>query len=283
MKAFAIPIATKLSKAFTEAAWTRTSTSPAAGSGAGTWITSGGRSKPSSANASIVVSFRMAGAPSSAFGVRAVRPRSYLLEVDAIPELGPDPLSVGAVRERVGFEPHRDVLREQIFELVGGERLREEETLAQVAFHGDELFQLVGAFDPLGNRLEVQDGRELDHGRGERGGLAAFGHAVDEGLVHLQDVDGEAADVVEGRVSGAEVVDRELDAERLQLLEASDREIHVVDHHGLGDLEHQLAGVQAARRERFADLVDDLRTGDLPCREVHRHVEIEDTEALLQP
>src|SRR6185295_3928705 len=72
-------------------------------------------------------------------------PRSYLIEVDAIPELGRGSLSVGAVRERVGFEPHRDVLREQILELVGGERLREEEPLAQIAFHGDELFQLVGA------------------------------------------------------------------------------------------------------------------------------------------
>ena len=74
MKAFAIPIATKLSKAFTEAAWTRTSTSPAAGWGAGTWITSGARSKPSSANASIVVSLPMAGAPSAALGIARFTP-----------------------------------------------------------------------------------------------------------------------------------------------------------------------------------------------------------------
>src|SRR5512132_902457 len=196
MKAFAIPIATKLSNAFTEAAWTRTSTSPAAGSGAGTWITAGARSKPSSANASIVVSLPITGAPPPRRD-HAARPRSYLLEVDAIPELGRGSRSVGAVRERVGLAPHRDVLREQILELVGGERLREEEPLAQVAFHRDELLQLVGALDPLGNRLEVQYRCELDHGGGERGGLAAFGHAVDEGLVHLQDVDREASDVVE--------------------------------------------------------------------------------------
>src|SRR2546428_171328 len=125
------------------------------------------------------------------------------------------------------------MLGDQMLEPVARERLREKETLAEVALHGYELLQLVRSLYPLGDGLEVQDGRELDHGRGERGGLAAFGHAVDEGLVHLQDVDGEAADVVEGRVSGAEVVDRELGAERLQLLEAADREIHGVGHSGL--------------------------------------------------
>src|SRR6476661_3071495 len=196
MKAFAIPIATKVSKAFTEAAWTRTSTSPAAGSGAGTWNTSGGRSNPSSANASIVVSVPTARLPPPARDRRGSPPflppggRCYS-------ELGRASVSVGAIRERVGFEPHRDVLREKVLELVGGERLREEEPLAQIALHGDELFQLVRALDPLGDRLEIQDGCELDHGRGERGGLAAFGHAVDEGLVHFQDVDREASHVVE--------------------------------------------------------------------------------------
>jgi len=45
--------------------------------------------------------------------------------------------------------------------------------------------------------------------------------AVDERLVDLQDVDREPSDVVQRGVAGAEVVDRELDAELLQLRAAA--------------------------------------------------------------
>ena len=62
---------------------------------------------------------------------------------------------------------------------------------------------------PSATGRELQDARELDHGGGERGGLAGLGDAVDERLVDLQDVDREAADVVQRGVAGAEVVDRE--------------------------------------------------------------------------
>ena len=70
-------------------------------------------------------------------------------------------------------------------------------------------------------------------------------HAVDEGFVDLQDVDGEAADVVQRGVAGSEVVDRELDAQVLQLLRR-DRQVHVLHHHGLGDLEHEALGSEPA-------------------------------------
>ena len=81
--------------------------------------------------------------------------------------------------------------------------------LAHVAVQLQQPLQLVGSLDALGDRLQVQDAGQLDHGGGQRRRLAAFGDPVDERLVDLEDVDGEAPDVVERRVAGAEVVDRE--------------------------------------------------------------------------
>ena len=108
----------------------------------------------------------------------------------------------------------------------------------------EQLLHLFGVLDALGDGPQPEDARELDDRGGERRLLAAVGDAVDERLVDLEDVDREAADVVQRRVAGAEVVDRELDAELLQLAEPCDRQVHVLHHHALGDLDHQ-----AARRE----------------------------------
>ena len=63
---------------------------------------------------------------------------------------------------------------------------------------------------PSATGARLQDAGEVDDRRGERGDLAALVEAVDEGLVDLQDVDRELADVVQRGVAGAEVVDREV-------------------------------------------------------------------------
>ena len=81
----------------------------------------------------------------------------------------------------------------------------------------EQLLELIGTLDALRHRAQVEDARELDDGGRERGFLSPVRDAVDERLVDLQDVDREAADVVQRRVAGAEVVDRELDAELLEL------------------------------------------------------------------
>ena len=144
---------------------------------------------------------------------------------------------------------------------------------AHLAAELQEPLQLVGSLDAFGHRPEVQDARELDHGLGERRGLAAVVHAVDEGLVHLEDVDREPPDVVEGRVPGAEVVDRELHAELLQVAEPFDRELHVLHHHALGDLQDQRARVEPRVDEDLAHLVDEFGARDLSDREVDGHVQ----------
>src|SRR5207247_11458396 len=145
-------------------------------------MTAGGRSNPWSANALMTASSPMTdllprtGARCSP-SFRRSGSRGYSSDGRFLVE---------AICKRVGLEPHRHVLRDQILELVGRERLGEEESLAQVALPRDELLQLVGALDALGGRLEVQGGCELDHGRGGGGGFAALRAALGERLAKLQ-------------------------------------------------------------------------------------------------
>ena len=58
---------------------------------------------------------------------------------------------------------------------------------------------------------------------------------------------GQLAQVAERRVAGAEVVDGEAHAERLQRLELLARRVDVVEQHALGELERESRGVEARR------------------------------------
>jgi hypothetical protein len=97
---------------------------------------------------------------------------------------------------------------------------------------------------------------ELDDRPGQGGVLAVAGDRVDEGLVDLEDVDREAAQVAERGVAGAEVVDRQPDAERLQLTEPGDGRVGVVHEQALGDLQDQRAGVEVGVAQRGGDVID---------------------------
>ena len=63
---------------------------------------------------------------------------------------------------------------------------------------------------------------------------------VDEGAVDLQRVEGEAVEVGERGVAGAEVVEDEADAELVQRLQRGDRRRRLLDQDALGDLQAQV-------------------------------------------
>ena len=65
---------------------------------------------------------------------------------------------------------------------------------------------------------------------------------IDERLVDLEDVDGEALEVAEGGVAGPEVVDGDADAHLPELGQGQGRPLGVLHQDALGDLEDQLAG-----------------------------------------
>ena len=95
-----------------------------------------------------------------------------------------------------------------------------------------------------------------------------------EGAVHLDDVHGEAAEVAERRVAGAEVVHRDAHAERAQLLQLDDGDLGILDEHRLGDLERQQAAGRGPtpRARRWTSATTSLCWSCL-TREVHAHVQ----------
>ena len=129
------------------------------------------------------------------------------------------------------------VLRRHLEHLLGRQRPREVEALAEVAVHPLQACELLGVLDALGDRFEVEDPRELDD-RGRH--LLDLRVGVgEERAVDLEDVDGQLAHVVERGVAGAEVVDRQFDAELAQRFQAQQADLHVLHHHALGQLQRE--------------------------------------------
>src|SRR5437868_752039 len=91
-------------------------------------------------------------------------------------------------------------------------RLRKQEALAVVAAELLDPLELLGPLDTLGHRLELHGGGELHYRPDECRLVVAASQARHEGSVDLEDVDGEAGQVAERGIPGAEVVERQLDA-----------------------------------------------------------------------
>ena len=122
--------------------------------------------------------------------------------------------------------------------------------------------------DALGDDRHAERPAQGDDRGGERPFVRPIGSA-DELLGDLQDVGLEPAQVAERRVAGAEVVDRDANAEGARRLEPGDRRRRVVEDRGLGHLEDQLIGVEAGPLEDLRRAVDEVRLLELLRRQVH--------------
>ena len=94
--------------------------------------------------------------------------------------------------------------------------------------------------------------RELDGRAHDRGAAGIRGHVGDEGAVDLELVDRQVAQVGEGAVAGAVVVDRDPQAEPAERLEDLAGTLRVDHDHALGDLELERAGRHAVLGEQPA-------------------------------
>ena len=101
-------------------------------------------------------------------------------------------------------------------ELVRWQRPREEEALRPFAAERAQRLALQLVLDALGDGLHLQRRGQLDDRAHQRGRLRALAQRRDEAAVDLEDVDRVAVEVGQRRVAGAEVVDRDLHAERTQ-------------------------------------------------------------------
>src|SRR6185503_7118259 len=115
-------------------------------------------------------------------------------------------------------------LRDEGQRRLGVHRVGEVEALAEVAAKRSQRLRLFGQLDALGNDLERQGGAQPHDGIGEAV-RAGSGALVQERAIHLEDVDGKPAEVAQGGVPRAEVIEREGHAERLEITQTSDGEV----------------------------------------------------------
>src|SRR4051794_12452932 len=134
---------------------------------------------------------------------------------------------------------------------------REQVALAEPAPDGAQRLQLVDRLHALGHDAQADRLREVDHQAHE--GLVALvdGDRVHERLGDLDHVQRQRAQVAQRRVARAEVVERELDAQGAQRVQALDGALGVLHQQRLGDLEHEPARVDAGGGDRVADGLDE--------------------------
>src|SRR5436305_4029194 len=99
-----------------------------------------------------------------------------------------------------------------LFRVLRAERSREVEALAEPALEPAQQVRLLGALDAFGDDVEAERRGEPQDRVDERRISRPGADPVDERLRDLQLVEREIAQVAEGRVAGAEIVERQADA-----------------------------------------------------------------------
>ena len=106
--------------------------------------------------------------------------------------------------------------------------------------------------DTFGDRSQTEVRGEVDDGRDDALVLLVHAEALHECLVDLDEGDGQATEMGERRVPGAEVVEADLHAEVPDVPELLQDVGAQVDDRGLGELEVQTLRVQSRLLQRRA-------------------------------
>src|SRR5688572_19918103 len=116
----------------------------------------------------------------------------------------------------------------------GGHRSAEPVALHEVHARRVEEALLVGLLDALGDHLEAERPPDADH-RMDDGGVDRHADIADEGAIDLDLPERKAPQVIEARIAGAEIVEREGHAEPLQPLHHPRDRILGFQQGGFGD------------------------------------------------
>ena len=142
-----------------------------------------------------------------------------------------------------------------------------------MASQGPHECQLVLGLDALRHDDRSQRRADLDDRAQQGRRLLVADRALDERLGDLEAVDRERTQVAQRAVAGAEVVDDEMDAAALQLVEDLTDPRAVRDDGMLGDLEDERIGRDAGRHHGLADVLAEPGLVELESREIDHHRE----------
>lgn len=148
------------------------------------------------------------------------------------------------------------------------------EALHEVDAHLRRGFERARVFHLLGDHLEVERARELDHRRHHRLVDRVDAEIADERAVDLQIVERQVLQVAERGQAAPEIVERELAAHAVQHADEALRMLDVRDDRVLGDFERKLVRRDAGAVEHVDDELQERRIAERLSREVDRETAI---------
>jgi hypothetical protein len=140
--------------------------------------------------------------------------------------------------------------------------------LREVDAELEQQLERLRILDTLGDRLQLEAARERDDGLDDVAAGRVGREVADELDVDLQEVERQLLEVGEAAVARAEVVERELAAEVVQVLGERARGGLVRDQRRLGYLEHEQGRIRAAPLDAVVDVGKHRRISDRVRRQV---------------
>ena len=162
---------------------------------------------------------------------------------------------------------HRDLAGDLL-----GDRAREIIALQmRRARHAQRLNLRLG-LDAFSDDAQAKRTREVDDRVDDRGAFALAAHAVDEAAIDLQRIEREFADIVEARIAGAEIVERDAEAHLPQFVECIGGTVRIVEDRRLGYLDLDAVGLDARTLDTFEHMANKVGAPELARREVDRDI-----------
>src|SRR5580658_1563051 len=141
-------------------------------------------------------------------------------------------------------------------------------TLNEVDTHAPRRIERTRVLDLLGDHLEVERARELDHRGHHRLVHGVAREIAHEGAVDLQEIHRQILEVRERADARAEIIQSELTTHAVQHADETPRVIEIGDHRVLGDLEADLRGLYAGRIETLDHEFQELHIPERLTRDV---------------
>mmetsp|Transcript_20721 Transcript_20721/g.38883 ORF Transcript_20721/g.38883 Transcript_20721/m.38883 type:complete len:265 (-) Transcript_20721:52-846(-) len=166
---------------------------------------------------------------------------------------------------------HHGPREHKLGEGIGRQRPAEQIALHRLATLAAQEVELARGLDPLGQGLQAQRLGHADDGIDDGAVLGVLGQVAHEGLVDLELADAELLQMAERRIAGAEVIDGQADAARVQLVHHGDRNRRVVHRGAFGQLQLQALRRHAGVTQHTADQLGQVIVAELHGGQVHGH------------
>ena len=170
-------------------------------------------------------------------------------------------------------------MAQENFDFCIGHRFGKEIPLKNIAATALQEIHLKRRFHAFGDHRQAQVMGHGNNALGDRCIVRVGGDFLDERAVNLDLVDGQTLEVAEAGKTGAEIIERNANPQRLEPVQRVDRLFSVMQQKRLGDLQLQLLTTESVFLQGGLYILDEMATLKMHRRNIHRHRDASD--ALL--